>query len=196
MDFQVTSRQRSEMRRDRRLIRRLRRGEPEALRRIYQEHKDDLLKIAWCFLGDLPSAEDALHDLFVGLAAGAASLAVKGSLKAYLSTAIANRARDALRERGRTRRRCPASLDLIEEVPSESLEPPSLAIAREEEEGVRKALLLLPAEQREVITLHLHGSMTFRQIASAQGASINTVQSRYRYGLDKLRSLILSGVGS
>ncbi len=183
------------MREDRRLVRRLRRGDPDALRRIYQKHKDDLLKIAWCFLGDLAAAEDALHDLFVALAAGAAGLSVKGSLKGYLSTSIANGARDMLRTRARARRLCPAPLDPLEEVPSDSLDPPGLAIAREEEEGLRRALRQLPEEQREVITLHLHGSMTFRQIASAQGASINTVQSRYRYGLEKLRSLIPSGVG-
>jgi len=35
--------------------------------------------------------------------------------------------------------------------------------------------------------------MRFREIAQALGISINTVQSRYRYGLDKLRS-VLEGV--
>jgi DNA-directed RNA polymerase specialized sigma24 family protein len=32
--------------------------------------------------------------------------------------------------------------------------------------------------------------MTFKAIAKSQGVSINTVCSRYRYGLDKLRSLL------
>jgi RNA polymerase sigma-70 factor (ECF subfamily) len=48
----------------------------------------------------------------------------------------------------------------------------------------------LPCEQREVIILHLQSGMRFRAIADSQGVSINTIQSRYRYGLDKLRSLL------
>jgi DNA-directed RNA polymerase specialized sigma24 family protein len=32
--------------------------------------------------------------------------------------------------------------------------------------------------------------MTFRQIAKIQNTSINTIQGRYRYGMDKLRSIL------
>jgi DNA-directed RNA polymerase specialized sigma24 family protein len=32
--------------------------------------------------------------------------------------------------------------------------------------------------------------LRFKKIASMQSVSINTVQGRYRYGLDKLRSLL------
>ena len=38
--------------------------------------------------------------------------------------------------------------------------------------------------------LHLQAQMSFRQIAEAQDVSINTVMSQYRYGLQKLRSLL------
>jgi DNA-directed RNA polymerase specialized sigma24 family protein len=32
--------------------------------------------------------------------------------------------------------------------------------------------------------------MTFRRIATLQSASVNTVKGRYRYGIEKLRSLL------
>ncbi len=38
--------------------------------------------------------------------------------------------------------------------------------------------------------MHLQVAMTFKEIAVSQNVSINTVQSRYRYGLQKLRSLL------
>jgi len=41
-----------------------------------------------------------------------------------------------------------------------------------------------------VIVLHLKGGMKFREIAVVQGVSISTVQGRYRYGLDKMRSVL------
>ena len=52
--------------------------------------------------------------------------------------------------------------------------------------GLRAAL----AQQRETIVLRLHADMKFRQIAELQEVPVKTVQSRYRYGLDKLRSLL------
>jgi RNA polymerase sigma-70 factor (ECF subfamily) len=52
------------------------------------------------------------------------------------------------------------------------------------------ALTKLPLPQREVVVLHLQGGMKFREIAEVQGVSINTVQSRYLYGLEQLRSLL------
>jgi DNA-directed RNA polymerase specialized sigma24 family protein len=40
------------------------------------------------------------------------------------------------------------------------------------------------------VTLHLYGELPFREIAEWQSTSIKTVQSRYQYGLNKLRSLL------
>jgi RNA polymerase sigma-70 factor (ECF subfamily) len=48
----------------------------------------------------------------------------------------------------------------------------------------------VPYEQREVVILHLQGGRTFRQIAESQDMPVSTIQSRYRYGLEKLRSLL------
>ncbi|MHC4890844.1 MAG: sigma factor-like helix-turn-helix DNA-binding protein, partial [Planctomycetota bacterium] len=48
----------------------------------------------------------------------------------------------------------------------------------------------LPYAQRELIILHLQSKMRFRQIAKSKGVSANTIQSRYRYGLNKLRSIL------
>ncbi|MEA3226372.1 MAG: sigma factor-like helix-turn-helix DNA-binding protein, partial [Planctomycetota bacterium] len=47
-----------------------------------------------------------------------------------------------------------------------------------------------PYEQREVLILHSYSGMKFRTIAKQQGVSINTAQGRYRYALDKLRSIL------
>jgi len=55
---------------------------------------------------------------------------------------------------------------------------------------LNEALAQLAYEQREVVILHLQAGMRFRHIAKSQGVSINTVTSRYRYGLDRLRSLL------
>ena len=48
----------------------------------------------------------------------------------------------------------------------------------------------LPYEQREAVALHLSSGLTFRQIARHQSSSISTAKGRYRYGLDRLRSIL------
>ena len=55
---------------------------------------------------------------------------------------------------------------------------------------IEQAMEQLPYDQREVIILHLQSGMRFRAIADSQGISVNTVKSRYRYGLNKLRSIL------
>jgi RNA polymerase sigma factor (sigma-70 family) len=56
------------------------------------------------------------------------------------------------------------------------------------------ALAELPYEQREAVTLHLKAGLRFKQIAKLQNIPVSTVQGRYRYGLDKLRTILNSEV--
>ena len=49
------------------------------------------------------------------------------------------------------------------------------------------ALATLPEEQRETVIMRIWSGMTLDEIAVATGVSLNTVASRYRYALHKLR---------
>jgi RNA polymerase sigma factor (sigma-70 family) len=82
--------------------------------------------------------------------------------------------------------------DCVESKFSDTKTPESSAICNEELQLLNSALDEIPYEQREVVVLHARGQMRFRAIAKLQSVSIKTVQSRYRYGLDKLR-VILDG---
>ena len=82
---------------DRRLLRGMRRGDQAALRRLYEKHKDDLLTVAVSLTLDMAAAEDVLHDVFVRFAENANRVHLRSSLKAYLATSVANRARDRFR---------------------------------------------------------------------------------------------------
>jgi RNA polymerase sigma factor (sigma-70 family) len=68
--------------------------------------------------------------------------------------------------------------------------PEQATILIEEAARVNQAVARLPDEQREVVLLRLKASMKFRDIARLQHTSIGTVLGRYRYGLDRLRSLL------
>jgi len=167
------------------LAQRLLDGDADALRQIYHLYKHDLLTVAAAILCDLHAAEDCVHDVFAQFAAGAKDLEVDRNLRGYLMRCVANRAKNMIKQE-HLRRSHPARE--TEAPPSES--PAGRLIATEQSLRVFRALAELPVEQREVITLHLHAEMTFREIALQLGHSINTVQSRYRYGIEKLRTLL------
>jgi RNA polymerase sigma-70 factor (ECF subfamily) len=169
---------------DRLLIWRFKRGSRDALQRIYEKYVAYLVTLATALSNDVNTAEDIVHDVFVSFAQSTDRLRLEGSLKAYLATCVVNR----LRDRVRTRRRQPSALDEAEAICSTSRGPELSAVCGEELQQLSRAVAQLPYEQREVVMLHLHGGMMFKQIAKSQHVSINTVQSRYRYALDKLRS--------
>ncbi len=170
---------------DRRLLRALQRGESVAWRRIYLKYKDDLLTVARSLVYDVNVAEDCLQDIFVQLASD--SNKIHSNLKGYLLSCIVHRVRDHLRRRD-ARFNCQVNSRMYR---MSSPNPANVLAENDEIERIARALEKLPLEQREVVVLHLQSDMTFRQIATMLDVSINTVQSRYRYGMDKLRQLLM-----
>jgi len=183
---------------DRRLVRRFNAGDTQALRRIYEKYKPDLSRVAGALLHDPPAVEDVVHDVFVAFASQAGRFELKGSLKGYLAICVANRARNVgrqdrqrdIQDKRRLGLDCAQHPSGIEPAVGVGNTPYILASEAELHERVRMALAGLAPEQHQAIVLHVLGSLRFREIARQSGESINTVKSRYHYGIAKLRSLL------
>ena len=167
---------------EKKLIKQFNQGSKDALCQIYQRYKNDLYGLAMSLLNDVHAAEDAVHDVFVKFAQKSGTYQLKGTLKNYLLAAVANRARDFYRLKSKKN----VALENATAIVQTEFSPEQYAIQTEEFIVLQQTLLKIPYEQREIILLHLHHDMTFQEIANTQGISINTVQSRYRYGLEKL----------
>jgi RNA polymerase sigma-70 factor (ECF subfamily) len=176
---------------DKLLIWKFKSGDKVALARIYEKYKIDLLRIAIGLLNETSAAEDIVHDVFVKFAQSSDKLKLGGNLKGYLTACVANSARNNKRAQ---QRKQAVSLDEVESEMSDSDKPERWIIRNEELDTLNNAMAQLPYSQREVVVLHVQGGMKFKAIAKSQDVSINTIQSRYRYGLDKLRSLLNSEV--
>ncbi|MHC4574123.1 MAG: RNA polymerase sigma factor [Planctomycetota bacterium] len=142
-------------------------GSRDALRRIYEKYRDYLLTLAMALSNDVNAAEDVLHDVFVSFAESAESFKLRGSLKNYLATSVVNRARDRIRAKQRRR---VVGLDEAGLMNSASEGPDEVVICSEESRRLAEAMKQVPYEQREAIVLRIKG--------------------RYRYGLEKLRSVL------
>lgn len=172
---------------DKLLIWKLRRGSEDALCRLYEKYRDDLVRIAAGLLNDVGTAEDVVHDVFLVFVRSAGSLKIKENLKGYLTSSVANRARNVNRT---TRVREAVSLDAIAPAVSNSQTPEQCLACDEEFTHLYKAMAQLPYEQKEAVILRIQGGMKFKEIAMVQETSIKTALSRYRYGLNKLRALL------
>jgi RNA polymerase sigma factor (sigma-70 family) len=169
---------------DRFLLWRLKAGSPQALERLYDKYSTSMHTLAMAFLRDRAAAEDVVHDSFVAFAQAVRGPAGIANTKAYLMTTVANRARDILRVRSRR----PVAMNDLE--PSVDADQLAGMVKQEDLKRLVQALPALPDEQLEVILLHLSGGLTFKAVAAHQNVSISTVQGRYRYGLEKLRSMM------
>jgi RNA polymerase sigma-70 factor, ECF subfamily len=169
---------------EQRLVWQFTRGRTEALREIYERYKVALVTLATALLADKAEAEDVVHDVFVGFLKSAGQFRLTGSLKGFLATCVANRARNWNKL---SRRRVDES-ESFEAIAPDRERPDWAAVFEDELQHVALAMAELPYEQREAVLLHLRGGLTFCAIADMQGVSINTVQGRYRYGLEKLRT--------
>jgi RNA polymerase sigma-70 factor (ECF subfamily) len=171
---------------DKLLIWKFNKGKREVLEKIYAKYKDDLMTLSAALLYDKNSAEDIVHDVFVKFIRSCGQMQLNQSLKGYLITCVVNTARNKNKA---GQRREDTSLDEVVQF-SSNLQSPDLAIFNENSQKLAMALSKLPYEQREVLLLHLYSGLKFKVIAEMQNESISTIQGRYRYGLNKLRSML------
>ena len=139
-------------------------------------------------LDDKTAAEDVVHDVFISLLRVVDEFELRSSLAGYLKTSVANRARDYRRKK----RPQTVAVNNAEQVPSDDNGPVQLVMQSELSQQLGLAMNQLPYEQREAVVLYLHGRMKFKTIARLQNVSIKTAHSRYRAGLDRLRSMLNS----
>ncbi len=170
---------------DKLLVLRCKRGSTEALGRIYEKYKTDMLVLAMALLNDKSAAEDVMHDVFLSFVMNIEKFSLTGSLKSYLLTCVANRARNL----NKAKHRQSVDMDPAGAVSHGSDEPLQAIMCNEQLQHLSNAMAELSYEKREVIMLHFQAGMAFRTIGKSLGVSANTAKSRYRYGLDKLRSI-------
>jgi RNA polymerase sigma-70 factor, ECF subfamily len=154
------------------------------LARIYDAHASGLFHYLATFTKTEADARDLLQELFIKLARG--TNVEMQSEKAFLYRLAHNLAIDWLRRREVRRDSEQRLFREVDGVQQEAANPDTVLLARSFAEAMEK----LPDEQRTIVQLKLWEALTFEEIAEAQGIPLNTAASRYRYALDKLRTLL------
>jgi RNA polymerase sigma-70 factor (ECF subfamily) len=154
------------------------------LERIYDEHAQALFAFLLNFTRDEADTRDVLQEIFIKLARQPDLLRSTRDERPFLLRLAHNAAIDLMRRRG-TRDKHHEQFG-IEQLSLFALvsDPDETAFRTE----LATALGELPADQRAVVHLKLWAGLTFEEIATTLEIPLNTAASRYRYGLDKLRT--------
>ncbi len=141
-----------------------------------------MFRVAGALLHDPTAVEDVVHDVFVAFASQAGRFELRGSLKGYLAICVANRARNVGRQ---DKPVCPKRLREV------GPQPDVVGDLRRMRNCMRRSGRPWPNWRRSSVrrsSCTCSSSLRFREIARQTGESVNTVKSRYRYGIAKLRS--------
>lgn len=155
------------------------------LEELYDRFGDRAFHYLYIKLGSAGDAEDVLQEVFYRLARYSIRLKFIRRPAAFVFQTARNEANRFLKKKIHEKNGCQGNAELCEIIRT--------SISGPDEESVQilsASLAQLPEEQREIIVLKFFEGLTFKEIASACGLSINTAASRYRYGLAKLRSLM------
>jgi RNA polymerase sigma-70 factor (ECF subfamily) len=154
-------------------------GPADWIGRAYECHGAGLYRYALMLLMDPEAAADTVQQVFLALVRRAPVL---DNDVYYLRRAVRNEAYSQLRRR-RRRPQGTADVHVLEALTATDDRP-------DDRLALEQSLSALPVEQREVVHLRAFEGLTFDEIARVLNTSINTVTSRYRYALDKMRVML------
>ena len=159
-------------------------GDAAAFETLYRRHKDPLYRYFLRHTASPDAAGELFQDVWKNLIQSRQRYRPDAPFGAFLFKLAHNRLMDHFRMQRPT-------TEVPEDLPAPSAEQPDeIAARRFEAARLLRALSLLPAEQREVIVLREERDLTLEQIAQIQGVGRETVKSRLRYALAKLREVL------
>ena len=185
---------------DEMLMVRYQRGERKAFVELVRRHNRPIYNFVLRQLRMPSLAEDVTQDVFMRLVQNAAEFKHEARFSTWLYTIARNLCIDQLRKLSHRRH---ASLDQREgnqpdaQLLGETISDPSPlssaehnALSSEVRSSIVRAVDSLPDDQREVFLLREVASLPFRDIAEITGVGENTVKSRMRYALDRLKDAL------
>ena len=162
-------------------------GDADAFAPLYARHRDRLFHFLVGQLRDRALAEEIFQDVWQRVVAARASWKPDALFATWLYRIAHNRLNDHWRA---AKHRPPTPIDADERIAGVSDErtPETAAGDQDTRQRLQRALAELPPDQQEVIALRLEQELSLEEIGQITGVGRETVKSRLRYAMDKLRA--------
>ena len=151
-------------------------AQPGAIAALFRDHHGELVRLALLMVGDLPTAEDVVQDVYASLQRRSRSGRIEDPLP-YVRAAVLNGCRSVLRRRGIARRAGIAHRASLNDETTMLASAESEVILSEDRRQVLAALARLPRRRREVLVLRYYLGLSGAEIAAVLGISAGTVKS-------------------
>jgi RNA polymerase sigma-70 factor (ECF subfamily) len=158
------------------------------LERAFNDMRVELVSTLYYFLGNYEDAQDAAQETFVKCWRGLDSVGEVRNLRAWIFRVGLNAAKDL--QRNAWRRRAKPLVGTFAMAQGNGPSPHQVAEERETEERLRKALLGLRSEEKEVFLLRLNAGLTYEEIAKLRTSPVGTVKTQMRAAVAKLAQVL------
>lgn len=166
---------------------RYRDGDAAAFEPLYRRHKDALYRYLLRGCGEPAQAADLFQETWAVLVRTREGYEPRAKFSTWLYRIARHRLIDHVRRLPRQ------PLPLDEDLPlpdAEHARPEAQTLAGQQRQRLVAALSSLPIEQRDAFLLHEEGGLTLEEIAEMAGTGRETIKSRLRYALAKLREAL------
>ncbi|KFX67981.1 RNA polymerase sigma factor [Pseudomonas taeanensis MS-3] len=172
------------------LLRRYRQGDIEAFAQLYQRHRLGLFRFLCGLCSDPALAEEVFQDTWLSLIRSESLPRDALLFKTWLYQIARNRLIDHWRKHGKRQGLQDAFDEQVHAEPDSQANPEQQLSLSRDQQRLQAALDDLPEEQREVFLLRAHAELQLHEIAELTRTPVETVKSRLRYALQKLRRLL------
>jgi RNA polymerase sigma-70 factor (ECF subfamily) len=156
--------------------------------RTFNDMRDELISTLVFVLGNQEDAKDAAQDSFIKCWNARGQLDQVLNLRAWIFRVAFNTAKDMQRSAW-NRRAKPLRAEQHTMAGREI--GPALALENKEAvESLRRAILGLRDEEKEVFLLRQNSDFTYEQIAAIRGCPVGTIKTQMRTALEKLRKVM------
>lgn len=162
------------------------RGDDAAFDRLYARHRGPLFRFMVQQLRNRALAEECFQDVWQRVIGARARWTPDAAFSTWLYRIAHNRLNDHWRAQ-KHRPPAPDDADLRAARIPDPVTPERQLSEFEQRRELQRAIDALPEEQREVVLLRLGRELSLEEIGEITGAGRETVKSRLRYAMAKLR---------
>lgn len=166
-------------------------GDVRAFEHLYARHRGPLYRFLMRQLRNSALADELFQDVWQRVIAARAGWQPDAAFSTWLFRIAHNRLNDHWRAQ-KHRPAAPEDADARTARVADPETPERQLSQFEQRRDLQRALDALPEEQREVLILRLEQELTLDEIGQITGVGRETVKSRLRYAMDKLRA----GIGA
>lgn len=166
-------------------------GDAVAFEILYERHRGGLYRYCLRQLGNSARAEECFQEVWMKLINSRVNYQPKALFTTYLYRIAHNHVIDIVRKDKKIKQE--TELDEAIDYSLSESEPSDLSgqlSKQAQQENLRKQIHALPLEQKTALLLKLDGGLSLEEIASVLNCGRETIKSRLRYAMAKLRACL------